>query len=79
MPDHEDTRLQEAALTKGTVVSIGPTAFEEYRQAAKKPNADIPAVGDEVHYAKYAGKRIKDTDGQEYIALNDEDVIAIVK
>lgn len=65
-------KREQAAIDTGTVVSIGPTAFKDF-------GTDSPInVGDVVVYAKYGGKAIKDPkDGSEYVALNDEDIIAI--
>lgn len=68
-----DTKREQAAAEKGTVISIGPTAFKDYGgdENTLKP-------GDRVAYAKYAGKTIKEED-IEYILLNDEDITAIIK
>jgi co-chaperonin GroES (HSP10) len=71
---HTDERKREqAAIDTGTVVSIGPTAFKDF---GVDP-API-SVGDVVVYAKYGGKAVKDPKtNEEFVALNDEDVIAI--
>lgn len=71
--DFDERKREQAAIDTGVVVAYGPTAFRDF-------NADNPLkVGDTVVYAKYGGKTIKDPeDGNEYVALNDEDVIAIL-
>ena len=65
---------EQAAIDTGKVIEIGPTAFKDF-------GADAPpiAAGDYVVYARYAGKVIVDPDDEtKYVALNDEDVIAII-
>ncbi len=63
-------KREEKAVEYGTVISVGPTAFKDYGRAP-----DILKEGDYVTYAKYAGKEIKHK-GEEYLILNDVDVIA---
>jgi co-chaperonin GroES (HSP10) len=72
IPDTNDRKREDKAVEIGTVVSIGDTAFLDF-----KANV-IPKVGDSVYYAKYSGKTVKDSDDSEYLALNDEDIIAII-
>lgn len=70
---HEDLRREQASVDKGTVVAIGSTAFKDFGSDA------WCKVGDRIAFAKYAGKYIKDEqDGTEYLAINDEDVIAVL-
>lgn len=57
------------AATKGTLVAKGPNAFAEWGADA------APADGARVLYAQYAGSRFKGDDGEDYIVMNDEDVI----
>ena len=73
IPEHEDNKRAQAGVDKGTVVSIGPTAYRDY-------NVDVPIkVGDVIAFARYSGKTIVDpVDEEEYVALNDEDVVAIL-
>lgn len=74
IPDTEDKKRAEAGVDKGVVVAIGPTAYIAYA-------TPVPiSVGDTVAFAKYSGKVIQDPDdGEDYVALNDEDIIAIIK
>lgn len=64
---------EQAAVDEGTVISFGPTAFKDFG-VDNQIN-----VGDYVVYAKHAGKAVKDTDGTEYVLINDEDICAIVR
>lgn len=72
--EHADTTRAQAGVDKGTVVAIGPTAYRDF-------NTEPPIkVGDIVVFAKFSGKVIQDPkDEEEYVALNDEDIVAIIK
>ena len=63
---------EKKAVEYGTVLQVGPTAFKDYGRGP-----DILKVGDTVSFAKYAGKAVKDKD-QEYLLLNDEDVLCVI-
>lgn len=70
----KEREREQAAIDTGEVVDFGPTVFKDF-------GVDyIPiAVGDTVVYARYAGKVIVDPATKiKYVALNDEDVIAII-
>lgn len=68
---------KKAATTRGTIVGIGEDAWAAYKP--KTPFAGLK-IGDEVFYAKYAGKMIKETDdGDEFIVLHDEDIVCKVE
>jgi co-chaperonin GroES (HSP10) len=65
---------EQAAIDTGKVIDIGPTAFKDF--GAEAPPIE---VGSYVVYARYAGKTIEDPETEiKYVALNDEDVIAIL-
>lgn len=66
-------KREQKAVELGTVVSIGPTAFLDYGRGP-----DILKVGDRISFARYSGKSITDTDGTEYVILNDSDCLAVV-
>lgn len=69
----EERDREQAAVDTGTVVDFGPTAFKDF--GAMNPLK----VGDTVVYARYGGKAIVDpATSEKYVALNDEDVIAIL-
>lgn len=65
---------EQRSVDKGVVVSFGPTAFVDM-------NTPNPLkAGDEIVWARHAGKEIIDPETEEkFLALNDEDVIAILK
>ena len=65
---------EQAAMDKGIVLDWGPTAFGDY-------NCDNPLTkGDEIVYAKHAGKEIEDPEtGEKLVIINDEDVVAILR
>ena len=70
----EDQKRAQAGVDTGTVVSMGATAFRDF-------NTDSPiAIGDRIAYARFSGKFITDpSTDEEFVALNDEDVICIFK
>ncbi len=55
------------------VVAVGPGAMIE----GKRVPMDVE-VGDKVLYSKYAGTDVK-VDGEEYIILKQDDILAIVE
>ena len=66
-------KREQKAVEVGTIVAVGDTAFKAFEAGV------VPTVGDKVYFAKYAGKEVKDSDGENYLALNDEDVLLIIK
>lgn len=68
--------LEKNATTTGVVISVGPEAFRSFnRTAGFQDYVPWVKVGDRVSYAKYAGKWIDEGD-EEFLMLNDEDVVA---
>lgn len=68
--ESDELKREQAAVDRGEVVAMGATAFVDF--------GGVPwcKVGDKIAYTRYGGKIIKDPeDKQEYIILNDEDVI----
>jgi len=61
------TDRDKAATVTGTIVGIGPSAFE---------GADVVRIGDRVLYAKYGGL-IHREENEEYRLMNDSDIIAV--
>lgn len=59
------------AQTLGTVVAIGPFAWDKYPRRWAQP-------GDRVLFAKYGGLHLKGKDGVSYRMLNDEQITAVV-
>lgn len=73
-PELEEMKRAQASVDRGVVVSIGATAYRDY---GVEPQVKI---GDVVNYARFSGKLIKDhSDGEEYVILNDEDLICVIK
>lgn len=74
IPELEEHKRQQASVDRGVVVAIGDTAYRDY-------GIDCPIkIGDVVNYARFAGKIIIDPETkEEFVALNDEDLICIVK
>ena len=56
---------------QGEVVAVGPGRLDD---DGKRVPIDV-VVGDRILYAKYTGTDIK-LDGDEYIVLNDKDILA---
>ena len=65
--------VEKFACQKGTLVAVGENAWEE--AAGRSVNVRKPAPGDRVMVGKYAGVRIKGLDGEDYVLMNDEDVV----
>lgn len=68
----KDVRAEQSAVDTGEVLSIGPTAFKDFG------GDPWCKVGDTVVYARHSGKQIKDGE-TEYLALNDEDIVAVME
>ena len=72
--EFKEFRLEQNAVDKGTIIEIGPTAWKDF---GGEPWA---VVGDYIAFARHAGKYITDpTDKQEYVLLNDEDIVCVIK
>lgn len=61
------------AATRGSLVAKGPNAFTEWGPG------NGPQAGVVVLFAQYAGSRFKGDDGEEYVVMNDEDVIGVAQ
>jgi co-chaperonin GroES (HSP10) len=74
IPEMDDRKRAQAGVDKGTVVSVGPTAFRDFgSESPIKP-------GDYVAYARFAGKVLPDPyTKEEFVILNDEDIVCIFK
>lgn len=72
LAETEDRKRAQAGVDTGTVVAIGSTAFRDF-------GTEPPiTVGDKIAYARFSGKFITDPATQEeFVALNDEDVICV--
>jgi len=72
LPDQERDRLRYAT-TKGTLVAVGENAFEE--AAARCKTFSRPSPGDRVLFGQYQGHKFKGPDDEDYLIMNDEDVL----
>ena len=68
-----DEKKERKAVEYGTVLQVGPRAFIDY---GRDPN--ILSKGDRVCINRYSGKEVKDTDGTEYLIVNDQDILCVV-
>jgi co-chaperonin GroES (HSP10) len=63
--------LERDSKTVGVVSDIGPECW-------KTSNAPWCKVGDTIHWARWAGKKVIDpVSGESFLVLNDEDVICV--
>jgi co-chaperonin GroES (HSP10) len=61
-----------AAQIVATFIAKGGNAFEDWR------DEKLPAPGDTVLIAKYAGISVRGSDGVEYRMLNDKDISGLI-
>lgn len=73
MPDQIRDRSKYAA-TKATLIAAGGNAFREWGDDARKPQP-----GDRVLFAQYTGAREKGADGEDYVVMNDADLLAVIE
>lgn len=69
---------QKYAVTEGVIVAVGDNAFEDWLKGKHPSAVTIPLAGDRILHAQYAGARVKGADGEDYILMNDEDVVAVL-
>lgn len=68
----ENEAAEQAGIIKGTVVALGESCWDSWPEPWAK-------VGDEVYFAKFAGKQIPDPVNEEmYLIMMDEDIIATI-
>ena len=68
-----DLRLDQISVDKGIVIDLGATAFKDFG------GDPWCAIGDTVAYARHGGKLVKDpSTGEQFLLLNDEDIICKV-
>lgn len=93
IPEQYRVKYEQAQAT-GTLVAIGPDAFQHVTERVYKIHSGnkrelveerlrgysepFAHVGDRVAFAKFSGMRVKGEDGELYIVLNDEDITARV-
>lgn len=67
----------DASVDVGVIIAVGQTAWKDF-------GGDWAKIGDTIVYAKNAGKVVEDPQDKDnlehqYVLLNDEDVVAIIK
>jgi len=65
---------KERDTTQGTLIAIGPIGWAEFGDGW--PWA---SVGDRVTYGKYAGRDMTGADGNKYVLMNCEDILAVLE
>lgn len=74
LPEMEDRKRAQASVDTGTVIAIGDTAFKDFGTSSPI------VVGDKIAYARFSGKFVSDpVTEEEFVLLNDEDIVAIFK
>ena len=78
LPDMTKDREKYSQIV-GVIVAVAPLAFD-YASEAEWADAGgkKPAAGDRAMYAKNAGLWTKGKDGEEYLMMNDQDIIGTV-
>ena len=62
---------EQQAATVGTLIAVGPGAWTDLDDGSPWAEA-----GDKISYARYAGVSMKGQDNQDYVLINDNDVLA---
>lgn len=71
IPEQAQDKAKYAGM-KGTLVAIGPNAFKEWGPS------NGPEPGTRVLFAQYSGIRQKGADGEDYLVMNDQDIISVL-
>lgn len=73
----QTTETEKYATIEGRIVAVSHLAFTY--ATAEEWGDHKPKPGDRVIFAKYAGVRHKAKDGQEYLLVNDKDIVATIE
>jgi co-chaperonin GroES (HSP10) len=73
----QTTDREKYATIEGTIVAVSHLAFTYATEA--EWDGKKPGPGQRVIFAKYAGVRHKAKDGQEYLLVNDKDIVATIE
>lgn len=73
LPDQAKEKAKYAG-TKAVLVAVGANAFREWGDQAL-----MPKPGDRVLYAQYTGARHTGADGEDYVVMNDADLLAVIQ
>jgi len=82
-------KLEKTGIQKGVVIDIGPSAWKAFREVdekGKEHNGEQwVKPGDYILFARNAGRFVYDPfepeeeDQNEYVIMNDEDIIATIE
>jgi len=68
----ENEKAEQAAIIQGTLIAVGEDSWDQW-------SAPWAKVGQEVYFAKYAGKNVYDPKTKEtYLIMNDIDIICTI-
>ena len=70
LPQETRDKEQQAA-TIGTLIAVGKSAWTDLDDGSPWAEA-----GDKISYARYAGVSMLGEDGESYVLINDNDVLA---
>jgi co-chaperonin GroES (HSP10) len=73
MPD-ATVESDQAAQVKGTIISVGGSAFTDWDPDERK----MLKQGARVYYSIYEGVKLQGADGGEYRLCNDKNILAVV-
>ena len=66
----DSKKREQQSVDKGTVMAIGPSCGEDL----------FVSVGDEIVWARHAGKEVVDPEnGETFVVVNDDDIVAVLK
>ncbi len=76
----QSVEAEKSATIEGEIIAVSPLAFSYARKDEwEAAGAEPPKPGQRVIFAKYAGMRHKAKDGQEYLLVNDKDIVATIE
>lgn len=75
LSEHRDTQLERRQVDKGVVAQVGRNSWKSFDDGHA-----WCAEGDTVVWVRHSGYIVTDPEThEEYIALNDEDVLCVIK
>jgi co-chaperonin GroES (HSP10) len=63
----------ERDTTQGTLIAVGPIGWAEFGKGTPWAKA-----GDKVSFGRHAGRDMTGSDGQKYVLMNCEDILAVL-
>jgi co-chaperonin GroES (HSP10) len=68
---HDTREKEQQAATEGMLIAVGHSAWADLDDGMAWAK-----VGDKISYSRYAGVSMKGQDGDQYVLINDNDVLA---